>query len=270
MLLAGAVLAEPPDQHSGLVESGPPIALRPASQPASQTPEAWVWRGRDGEPLPFSDEDQLVEFLREAKVVSQTATEHGINRPLRVVLEWDGVTARAVFRTVDLTWRNERGPDGVRRRLYRDSYIYECAAYELSRLLGLDRVPPAVERRYRGRYGSIQAWVENARMEAELRRDQVRAPDVRRWVSRMMQRRLFDTLINNQDRNLGNTLVDEGWEVWLIDHGRSFQIDPDPKRIADDTLVFDHEYAMLRHACSPLTRHRIFCRNLLRRYPGRH
>ncbi len=46
-----------------------------------------------------------------------------------------------------------------------------------------------------------------------------------------MRRRLFDAIINNLDRNPGNMMVDEGWEVWYIDHGRSFLIEPDPERI---------------------------------------
>ena len=193
--------------------------------------DSWSWLGRDGEPLPFAREG-LEAFLRTAKIVSQTASEHGTNRPLVLDLERDGIRARAVYRTVDITWRNEPGPDGVWRRLYRDSYIYESAAYELSRILGLDRVPPTVKRRYRGHRGSLQAWVENARMEAEIREQGIHPPDTRRWVRQMMRRRLFDTLINNQDRNAGNTLIDADWEVWLIDHGRSFLIDPDPERIA--------------------------------------
>jgi hypothetical protein len=34
---------------------------------------------------------------------------------------------------------------------------------------------------------------------------------------------LFDQLIWNDDRNLGNVLIDSDWKLWLIDHTRSFR-----------------------------------------------
>jgi hypothetical protein len=33
---------------------------------------------------------------------------------------------------------------------------------------------------------------------------------------------MFDNLIGNKDRNLGNLLVDQDWNVFLIDHSRAF------------------------------------------------
>ena len=34
---------------------------------------------------------------------------------------------------------------------------------------------------------------------------------------------IFDTLIFNSDRHLGNLLVDPQWKLWCIDHTRSFR-----------------------------------------------
>ena len=36
--------------------------------------------------------------------------------------------------------------------------------------------------------------------------------------------RTFDALIANADRNTGNSLIDEDWNLWLIDHSRTFQV----------------------------------------------
>ena len=36
--------------------------------------------------------------------------------------------------------------------------------------------------------------------------------------------RVFDQLIYNVDRNLGNLLVDKNWKIWMIDHTRSFRL----------------------------------------------
>jgi hypothetical protein len=36
--------------------------------------------------------------------------------------------------------------------------------------------------------------------------------------------RVFDQLIYNVDRNLGNLLIDRGWHIWMIDHSRAFRL----------------------------------------------
>jgi hypothetical protein len=36
--------------------------------------------------------------------------------------------------------------------------------------------------------------------------------------------RLFDELIYNVDRNLGNLLITRSWRVWAIDHTRAFRM----------------------------------------------
>ncbi|MCI0416068.1 hypothetical protein L0222_25115, partial [bacterium] len=35
--------------------------------------------------------------------------------------------------------------------------------------------------------------------------------------------RLFDNLVYNIDRNLGNLLITPDWKIWMIDHSRSFK-----------------------------------------------
>jgi hypothetical protein len=106
---------------------------------------------------------------------------------------------------------------------FRDSYIFEPAAYELSRLLGLDNVPPAILRKLRGKRGSLQAWVENAMNETSRVSDNITAPDKVLWSKQMWNMRVFDNLIYNTDRNQGNILYDGDWKLWLIDHGRAFR-----------------------------------------------
>ena len=50
------------------------------------------------------------------------------------------------------------------------------------------------------------------------------SPDVADWNEQMSLARLFDQLIANVDRNLGNLLIDRRWRIWLIDHSRSFRL----------------------------------------------
>ena len=106
---------------------------------------------------------------------------------------------------------------------FRVSYIFEPAAYELSRLLGLDNVPPVILRKLQFKSGSLQAWVENTMTERSRIRDNLKAPDKVLWSKQIWNRRVFDNLIYNTDRNQGNTLIDRNWRVWLIDHTRTFR-----------------------------------------------
>lgn len=84
----------------------------------------------------------------------------------------------------------------------------EVAAYRTDRLLGVNRVPLTVEYAWHGRPGSLQYYVEGAGLfskepvEAEIQ--------------------LFDLLIGNDDRHLGNRLLVSGRQV-AIDHGSSFR-----------------------------------------------
>jgi hypothetical protein len=52
----------------------------------------------------------------------------------------------------------------------------------------------------------------------------VHAPDVQAWNRQMFVVRIFDQLIYNTDRNLGNLLIDKSWQIWMIDHTRGFKI----------------------------------------------
>jgi hypothetical protein len=194
----------------------------------SETPP-YVWLDAEGEPLPFQSDAEILEFLRTAAVVSRDRIPVGVNRPEQLLLEKNGARAHAAFRIADLRQRDVR----MGARFYfdfRDSYRHECAAYELSRWLGLDLVPPAVLRRLDGKDGSVQMWLENARESEGFK-----PPDVRAWVAQVWDKDLFDNLILNVDRNLGNVLVGQQYRLWLIDHTRAFQ--PERQLLNPETLA---------------------------------
>ncbi len=192
--------------------------------------DTWRYRFLDasGEPLPFSTYEEITEFLRTAAVVSEEVTCRGITKPLKLLLEKDGVRAHAVFRHVD---KCKTGRAKANHKLYldaRDSFRYELAAYELSRLLGLDRVPPVVKRKHGHMEGSLQLWLEQTITESTRRALQLEPPDLQRWQAQWQQLTLFDSLVANRDRNLGNTLIDSSWTLWYIDHTRAFVTSASP------------------------------------------
>jgi hypothetical protein len=180
------------------------------------------WLGPDGKPLPFKNDAEILEFLRTAEVVSIKTLSTGVTKPEKVLLEKDGIRMNAVFRDVDVFKRKWKSRDGIKVN-FRDSCLFEIAAYELGVLLGLDVIPPVIERKIKGKNGSLQAWVEESMTEKSRKKDNISPPGPRFWMLQYQIMYLFDNLIYNDDRNTGNILIDKDWVLWLIDHTRAFR-----------------------------------------------
>lgn len=209
--------------------------LLAAALPAGAEEPARRFRGPDGELLPFTSDEEVLDFLRTADVVAKEEIGSGVSGTLKVLLERDGVRAHAAFRSVEM--RKPRVELGKKTILsFHDSYRYEVAAYELARLLGLDNVPPVVLRRMSGVDGSLQLWIENAMTEGERESRQIFPPDYDAFYRQKHVMRLFDRLIYNFDRNQGNILIDRDWRLWMIDHTRSFNSSVDMVGIKSVTV----------------------------------
>lgn len=168
---------------------------------------------------------EVERFLREGKVVETKEIGAGITRPLRVVLELDGKRRRAAFKAVEihrpgLTHFEGAPPESN----FTDSFRYERAAYRLDRHLGLGMVPVTVIRRLEGKEGALVDWVENAIDEEERRKRNLQPLDPERFEGQRGLMHVFDALLFNVDRNLGNQLITpEDWRLHLIDHTRAFR-----------------------------------------------
>ena len=132
------------------------------------------WLDADGRPLPFDSVAEVTDFLATAQVVGTKSLSTGITEPTKIYLERDGLRVDAVFHHVDRRERQTRRlPGGQVVAHLLDSYKSQVAAFEVSRLLGLDSVPPTVVRTIDGRTGSLQLWVQNAVTE-QMRRERQR------------------------------------------------------------------------------------------------
>jgi hypothetical protein len=246
-LLDGALTALYVGAPSEVLDDGASSAAGGASRPlllswraaddgsSSGPAEAMVWRGPDGEALPFSDEAEIERFLAGARILSNEPIPEGITKPRKLLLEADGVRAHAAFRYHHDEDRNVRLGDGTRQTFFIDSFRNEVAAYRLSRLLGMRNLPPAVLRTVDRKDGSLQLWIEGARTQEVLQEEGIRVP-----VDKLLRRnrqswdmKVFDNLINNIDRNAGNIVWDQDWSLWLIDHTRAFARSRELLRAAD-------------------------------------
>ena len=178
-----------------------------------------IWIDANGDPLPFYNEDQVMEFLRTAEIVERKSLPVGVTDPIRMKLRKDGIEVHAVFRYVDTVYDSVRMEDGRLRVNFKDSCHFEPAAYEISKLLGMDSVPPTVTRRIGTDNGTLQIWVYDTIMESD--RDE-QSPDRIAWNQQVQLMYMFDALIGNDDRTAQNLLIDENFKLWLIDHTRAF------------------------------------------------
>ncbi len=179
------------------------------------------YRDVRGQPLPFQQEKELLDFLRTGLITVLGKVGEGITGARKVLVQKDDLRVHAIFRDVRVARQSGSGENSIQLR---DDCILECAAYELNRLLGLDLVPPVVERKVRGKLGTLQVWIEGA--ETEKRRKKRGAP-ARDKVSLERQGQIiliFDNLILNDDRNSGNILHGPDGKVWMIDHTRAFRV----------------------------------------------
>ena len=172
---------------------------------------------------------QQREFLLNAKIVSSRPAGKGITNSLRLTLTDGTVTHDAGFQSIEMRATNEDIRQGRKRAgelQFADSYMYNLAAYELARLLGLDHMMPVtVERRYRGQVGSLTWWVDDVLMdEHERETKNLQPPNAMAFVRDRQTMFVFAELVRDVDRNKGNVLYTKDWRVIMIDFTRGFRL----------------------------------------------
>ena len=178
----------------------------PASSTATagkQGASAKVWLDRHAD---------FETFLRDTPFRRIEDVPIGVTRPQRGYFDPGGLVTSAAWKML---------PPG-RSNGFWESYKSEIAAYELDKLLGLGMVPPAVEKRHRGERGAAILWVEGVRQWKEVEHK----PKPLKWNLEAVRMKMFDNLIGNIDRNAGNLIVDDDWNLFLIDHSRAFVTEP--------------------------------------------
>jgi hypothetical protein len=166
---------------------------------------------------------EIEKFLLDAPI-RLGKTLGGVTRSRQAILELDGVSHFAVWKTIDdkRTGVTSLGR-GASEINFRDTWKTEIPAYELDKLLGLNMVPAAVARTFDNTEGALIAWVDLGMSEADRLKKQLIPPNPAGWSQNMAKVQLFDNLIYNIDRHSNNIYITNSWDVILIDHSRSFR-----------------------------------------------
>jgi hypothetical protein len=170
---------------------------------------------------------EKVEFLKKARIIKADGTKLGITGTTHATLKNGNLTHDCGIQTIDVFKPRFESQTGTEFN-FKDSYLFNLAAYKLDRLLGLNMVPVTVVRYYRGKKGSWSWWVDDTAMtEKDRIEKKLEPPNLDEWNQQMYIVRVFDQLIFNTDRNLGNLVIDKDWQMWMIDHSRAFRTNPD-------------------------------------------
>jgi hypothetical protein len=164
--------------------------------------------------------EALEKTLREARVKKiEKEILGGRTGPWLVTLDTGAVKQRAVFRHVDRQ----------RPNLTPDSYKYDLAAYELTKLLGIELIPPVVEREIDGRPGSLQIFLENCIREKDRKRKKLEPPDPEAFSRSIAGIRVFEYLTYDECQDTDHLFVHtEDWRVCRVDFSEAFAPASDP------------------------------------------
>ena len=169
-----------------------------AEKAALVSAKTWVGKASDYE-----------EFIKTAEFERIEDIGMGVTNPKRAYIKAGGLLE-------SVAWKPLR--PGLYKGFW-ESYKAEIAAYELDKYLGMNMVPPTVEKKWKGETGAAVMWVKPVRMWKEAKDDRPMAAD---WDRQVIRMKMFDNLIANIDRNMGNLLIDPSWNLMLIDHTRAF------------------------------------------------
>jgi hypothetical protein len=186
-----------------MVLAGPGALALEQAAAAGDAVSAKTWVGKAQE---------YEEYLKTAEIQKVEEVGLGVTHPRRAHLAPGGLFE-------SLAWKQIR--PGMYNG-YWESYKSEIAAYELDKLLGLDMVPPTVERRVEGELGAAVMWTSPVHSFHDMGGMPSPPPEYfEKWNRQLVKAKMFDDLIGNSDPNLGNWLFDPAWNLILIDHSRA-------------------------------------------------
>jgi hypothetical protein len=207
-----------------------------AQQPAVPPPSPATQAAEVEKKAPALSDAEIEQFLLKAKVIKTKGIKKGVTGSLQGTLSDGQLTHFAHIQTIDERKQQFVGDKGGVEFDFRDSWTFNIAGYKIDRMLGMNVVPVSVERNHGYSPAAYTWWLDDVKMEEEERlarkkenekgkepKKEAEPPDVEKWNQQMQMVRVFDQLIGNVDRNLGNLIITNDWRLWPIDHTRAFR-----------------------------------------------
>ncbi|MEQ1759256.1 MAG: hypothetical protein ABL986_13110 [Vicinamibacterales bacterium] len=167
--------------------------------------------------------EQMEQFLLNARFVSLKTVRQGVTGTRRATFTDGQLTHDVQIQTIDESRATFETPKGVELD-FKDTFRYNIAAYRLAVMLGLDNVPMSVARPFQGAPAAHTWWLDDVMFDEGGRlKAKSTGPDPQRFASFVHIQRVFDQLIDNTDRNIGNSLWTRDWKMWMVDHTRAFR-----------------------------------------------
>jgi hypothetical protein len=215
---------------SAVLVAQQPTATTPASQSTASQPTV------SQAITPKLTDAEIEDFLLHAKVIKTKSASKGVTGSLRATMTNGSVTHDAQIQMIDERQQQFTGSNGGVEFDFRDSWTFNVAGYRVDRLIGMNMVPVSVERRWNYKDAAYTWWLDDVMMDEQerLKRKQ-EPPDTVVWNQQMQMVRVFDELIANIDRNLGNLMITRDWRLWPIDHTRAFRTNHELKKPANVT-----------------------------------
>lgn len=174
-------------------------------------------------------------FLLKARITDKRDAGAGVTGSQRVTLSDGKLTHDAHVQSVDIA--KPVFEAGQHTELnFKDTYRFNIAAYRLARLLEINTVPMSVERNVDGKAAAVTWWVDDVQMNEKDRLTKATmGPNPLRTSNQIQLMHIWDELIQNRDRNMGNILWTSDWTMWMIDHTRAFRLGKDLLKPAELT-----------------------------------
>ena len=179
--------------------------------------------GQTAAPPPLTP-DAMDAFLSKGRIFDRRDAGSGVTNSARARVSDGRLTHEVHIQVVDISLPVFQAGNTTELN-FRDSYLYNVAAYRVAVLLGLDSVPMSVERTIDGRKAAVTWWIDDVLMDEEGRvAKKTSGPNPTRTAEQIQTMRIFDEIIQNKDRNQGNIIWSTDWKMWLIDHTRAFRL----------------------------------------------
>jgi len=201
-----------------------------AVEGAQGTATAAATAAAPGAVRPVLTAAEMERFLLNADIKATIKVSKGVTKARQVRMSDGQLTHDAQVQDVDISMPFFQVDPKHSEVNFKDSYRYNIAAYRLSLLLGLDNVPMSVERVVDHKPSAVTWWLDDVKMEEGDRKKlktQPYGPNPVRTLGYLSIMRVFDELIQNRDRNLGNMMWSSDWKLWMIDHTRAFRLGKD-------------------------------------------